>query len=44
MPTNNYLIKLVIDLHKQGHSVLQIARSLNLHIEEVANIINDYIV
>jgi hypothetical protein len=34
---------MVIDLHKQGHSVVQIARLLNLHIEEVANIINDYI-
>lgn len=42
MPTNNNLIKIVLSLHKQGHSIVQIARALNLHIEEVANIVNDY--
>jgi transposase-like protein len=36
------IIKSVIDLYRQGYSIVKIARVLNLHIEEVANVINEY--
>lgn len=35
-------IKAVIDLHKKGYTVIKIAKTLNLHIDEVVTIINDY--
>lgn len=41
--TNSGTIKEVIGLHKQGYSMVAIARVLNMHIHEVAEIINDYI-
>lgn len=42
MAKNPGVIKAVLDLHRQGLSVVAIAKSLNLHIEEVVNIINGY--
>lgn len=42
MAKNPGVIKTVLDLHKQGYSIISIAKTLNLHIEEVVNIINDY--
>lgn len=36
------VIKAVLELHRQGSSIVSIARTLNLHIEEVVNIINGY--
>jgi len=42
MPKNLGVIKAVLDLHRQGHTVISIAKTLNLHIEEVLNIINGY--
>lgn len=33
-------IKLILSLHTQGLTILQIAKTLNLHIEEVSNIIH----
>ena len=32
----------VLDLYKQGCSIVEIAKTLNLHIGEVANIISTY--
>lgn len=40
--TNSGTIKEVLDLYKQGYSMIGIARVLNMHIHEVAEIINDY--
>lgn len=42
MAKNPGVIKAVLDLHRQGYSVVSIAKTLNLHIEEVVNIINGY--
>jgi hypothetical protein len=42
MGLHNLIIKSVVELHKQGYSIVKIARVLNLHIEEVANVINEY--
>jgi hypothetical protein len=42
MHTNSKVAKAVIDLHKQGVSIIKIAKILNLHIEEVVDIINEY--
>jgi transposase len=42
MAKNPGVIKAVLDLHRQGYSVVAIAKSLNLHIEEIVNIINEY--
>lgn len=39
---NPGIIKAVLALHKQGYSYVAIARSLNLHIKEVVDIINGY--
>lgn len=39
---NPGIVKAVLAFHKQGFSIVSIARSLNLHIQEVAEIINDY--
>lgn len=39
---NPGMMKAVLALHKQGLSIVAIARSLNLHIQEVAEIINDF--
>jgi hypothetical protein len=42
MAKNPGVIKAVLELHKQGYSIVAIAKTLNLHIEEVVNIINVY--
>jgi hypothetical protein len=42
MAKNPGVIKAVLGLHRQGRSVVAIAKTLNLHIEEVVNIINGY--
>lgn len=42
MPTNNASIRLVLELYNEGKSILQIAKHLNLTIEEVSNIISVY--
>jgi hypothetical protein len=42
MGLHSSIIKAVLDLHKQGYSIVKISRILNLHIEEVANVINGY--
>jgi hypothetical protein len=39
---NPGMVKAVLALHKQGFSIVAIAKSLNLHIQEVAEILNDY--
>ena len=36
------VIRAVLDLHRNGYTVVAIAKTLNLHIEEVVNIINGY--
>lgn len=36
------IIKAVLELHKQGLSYVAIAKYLNLHINEVVEIINEY--
>lgn len=36
------VIKAVLELYKQGYSIVAIARTLNLHIEEVVNILHVY--
>jgi hypothetical protein len=42
MAKNLGVIRAVLDLHRQGYTVIAIAKTLNLHIEEVVNIINGY--
>lgn len=42
MAKNLGVIKAVLELHRQGYSYVAIAKTLNLHIEEVVNIINGY--
>ena len=42
MVKNPGVIKAVLNLHREGFSVIAIAKTLNLHIEEVVNIINGY--
>ena len=42
MAKNPGVIKAVLELHKQGFTIVSIAKSLNLHIDEVVNIINVY--
>ncbi len=42
MAKNLGVIRMVLDLHRQGFTVVSIAKTLNLHIEEVVNIINGY--
>lgn len=42
MAKNPGVIKAVLNLHRQGYTYVAIAKSLNLHIEEVVNIINGY--
>jgi hypothetical protein len=42
MAKNLGVIKAVLDLHRQGYTVIAIAKTLNLHIEEVVNIIDGY--
>jgi hypothetical protein len=39
---NPGIVKAVLDLHRQGFSIVAIARSLNLHIQEVAEIIDEH--
>ena len=36
------VIKAVLALHRQGLSIVAIAKTLNLHIEDVVNIIHVY--
>lgn len=33
------MVRLVLDMHRSGSTILAIAKTLNLHIEEVANVI-----
>lgn len=40
--TNPGVVKAVLELYKQGFSYLAIAKSLNLHINDVVEIINEY--
>jgi hypothetical protein len=42
MGLHSSIVKSVLELHKQGYSIVKISRILNLHIEEVANVINGY--
>jgi hypothetical protein len=42
MGSHSSIVKSVLELHKQGYSIVKIARILNLHIEEVANVIDGY--
>ena len=42
MSSHSAMIKLVLDLHTQGYGIVKIAKALNLHIEEVIDIINGY--
>jgi hypothetical protein len=42
MAKNPGVIKAVLELHRQGLTVIAIAKTLNLHIEEVVNILNGY--
>jgi hypothetical protein len=42
MGSHSSIIKAVLELHKQGYGIVKISRILNLHIEEVANVINRY--
>lgn len=42
MAQNPGVIKAVIELHRRGHTFVAIAKTLNLHIEEVVNIIHTY--
>ena len=42
MAKNLGVIKAVLDLHRQGYSIVAIARTLNIHIKEVVEIINEY--
>jgi hypothetical protein len=42
MTLHSSIIKSILELHKQGYSIVKIARVLNLHIEEVVNVINEY--
>lgn len=42
MEINLGVIKAVLELHRQGLTYVAIARTLNMHLEEVVNIINDY--
>lgn len=36
------VVKAVLTLHKQGYSMVSIARTLNIQIKQVAEIINEY--
>jgi transposase-like protein len=42
MELHSLIIKSVMELYTQGYGIVKIARVLNLHIEEVANVINEY--
>ncbi len=42
MGSHSSIIKAVLELHKQGYGIVKISQILNLHIEEVANVINVY--
>jgi hypothetical protein len=42
MVIHSSIVKSVLELHNQGFGMVKIARVLNLHIEEVANIIIEY--
>ena len=42
MAKNLGVIRAVLDLHRRGYTVIAIAKTLNLHIEEVVNIIDGY--
>jgi hypothetical protein len=42
MGSHSSIVKSVLELHKQGYGIVKIARILNLHIEEVANVIDGY--
>ncbi len=42
MGSHSSVVKSVLELHNQGLGIVKIARILNLHIEEVANIIIEY--
>jgi transposase-like protein len=42
MSSHSSIVKSVLELYKQGYGIVKIARVLNLHIEEVANVINEY--
>lgn len=35
-------IKAILELYNQGFSIVAIAKHLNLHIEEIVNVINEY--
>lgn len=36
------IIKAILELNRQGYTIIKIAKTLNLHVEEVVNAINDY--
>ena len=42
MGLHSSVVKAVLELHQQGYIMVKIARILNLHIEEIANVINGY--
>jgi hypothetical protein len=42
MAKNLGVIKSVLVLHRQGYTIIAIAKTLNLYIEEVVNIINGH--
>jgi len=42
MAKNSGVIRLVLDLYRQGYTIVAIAKTLNLNIEEVVNVINEY--
>jgi hypothetical protein len=42
MGLHSSIVKSVLELYNQGYSIVKIARILNLHIEEVANVVNGY--
>jgi hypothetical protein len=42
MGLHSSIIRAVLELHKQGYSIIKISQILNLHIEKVANVIDEY--
>lgn len=39
---NPGVVELILQMYHEGCTILYIARTLNLHIEDVVNIINEY--
>ena len=39
---NPGIVKAVLELHRQDYSIVAIARTLNIHIKEVVEIVNEY--